>query len=417
MGVFLQSNSKTTGQRGFTLVEVAIGLIIIGLLMVPYMQLYTAQRQKEVFNQAIDNAAVIDTALRKFVYQNGRYPKPANRSLAAGSAGFGEEVTTTITPCSLSNITICRATVPSAVAPNNTVLIGSVPLTALELPLKYAVDGYNNQFTYAVTESQTVAGTFNNTAGIITIRDRNDSTSSSVDVGTTYHYIVLSHGPDRKGAFTLAGVQTSPCTALGRDVENCNNDAIFTNNLAVDSAGFWNRQESTPAGNSHYDDVTKASKDSASGGLWDTVAPQPSIYSNLGSANIRIGGSGDPQARLHIMDGNLNAVSLQARRICDSAEVNGCTPAGTNTSLAAPRNYTPNVFDPNIIAGPINTANANTDGGGIYCGSSTPMTGLSNADEECNFAGTGLPRITGCGANMIAVGVNPTTRALICVIP
>ncbi|MDB5531647.1 MAG: prepilin-type N-terminal cleavage/methylation domain protein, partial [Devosia sp.] len=183
MGVFFRQNSKQSGQQGFTLVEVCIGLIIISMLAIPYMQMYQRYQLKTINEETANNMGAVKSALAKYATRYGRYPLPANPSLAAGSAADGVEVAVgTVGTCTVASINVCRATTPTwGVAGHKTVLIGTVPYATLGLPIKNSYDGYKSRFKYAITEFMTTTPyTFNNDDGIIMVVDKNGNDTDTL---------------------------------------------------------------------------------------------------------------------------------------------------------------------------------------------------------------------------------------------
>lgn len=413
--------------RGFTLIEVAIGLMVLGLLMVPLAQLYKVQKVDKEILASRNNLSVINSALGKFVTKTGRYPLPALRNIPAGGLDFGREYTGApgaIPNCTVSNTTLCRTAGYKDVNPVDTVmdpvLIGDLPFATLGLPKKFALDASKNRFTYAITESLTAAATFNEDTGVIKIIDNagldHDGTASD------QHYAVVSHGRNQRGAFALNGVMSVPCTGTGKDIANCDNNATFNSNFewTPPPDPEYVRKSSFVSGSAYFDDFLVFGK-SIGGDIWNKISSGGAqrIFTRGSAAQVRIGpGSGVPVARLDVMGatgkpGNVKALQIDTNRLCKFA---GCSAAGTTTGLAVPA-YLPNVFTPSIIAGPINTANAQKPGGGIYCGNKA-LTGISNANEQCNYNAfpTGIV-VTSCTvAGTYPAGIDAAGN-LICVVP
>ncbi len=415
--------------RGFTLIEVAIGMAVIGLLMVPFAQLYHAQKMDKEIVASRDNLATISGALNKFVTKTGRYPLPAVRNIPAGGLNFGREYTGTlaaIPTCTVGNTTLCRTPGFKDVNPVNSVmdpvLIGDLPFATLGLPKRFVLDASKNRFTYAVTESLTASATFNESAGVIKVVDLSGADHSNT--ASDLHYVVVSHGKNQRGAVSLNGTIPVPCTGTGRDITNCNNDASFNSNFhwappLPDPTSKYVRSSSLVPGTGYFDDFLVFEK-TVGGDIWNKVSSgTPSIFTRGTSARVRIGpGSGIPVTRLDVMGaagnpGHVKALQVDTNRLCIFS---GCAAAGSTSGLAAPA-YLPNVFTPSIIAGPINTANAQKAGGGIYCGNKA-LTGILNANERCNYnafpAGISVTSCTVAGT--YPAGIDASGN-LICVIP
>lgn len=108
--------------RGFTLVEMAIVLIIVGLLLSSLLPPLTAQIDQRNYNQTKQQIDEIREALIGFAVTNGRLPRPAT-SLADGA----------------ENPVIC---------PDNATCTGFIPWTTLGLK---KTDAWNKMIRYSVT--------------------------------------------------------------------------------------------------------------------------------------------------------------------------------------------------------------------------------------------------------------------------
>lgn len=82
---------RSTSSRGFTLVEMAIVLLILGLALGMVLNMTSGMRdaQNRLLVQTKLNA--LDAALANFVAQNKRLPCPANGTIASGAANAGIE--------------------------------------------------------------------------------------------------------------------------------------------------------------------------------------------------------------------------------------------------------------------------------------------------------------------------------------
>jgi prepilin-type N-terminal cleavage/methylation domain-containing protein len=261
---YLKSNNRFVPagrQRGFSLIELAIVVLVGGLListMSAMLLVYIHSTDIKVTKQRIEE---LDGALQQYLSLNGNYPCAASRTAAVNSASFG----TQLTNCAAGGS-------GAAEAPGNAgriVVIGAVPTRTINLPDDYAFDAWGRRFTYAVTALQTAPATYSRDIGAIAITSDTSGTSVITPPGTA-HYIILSHGLDGLGAYSFSGVLGTACNTAALDGENCNDDASFRRTLLT----------STATGASHFDDLVKFRANSVFG---DPIPPGAVMSFNLAS--------------------------------------------------------------------------------------------------------------------------------------
>lgn len=408
-------------ENGLTLLELAVGLMILGLLITPVIasyNLYIKEQQKVDSDGHIQS---VQSALQKYVTRNGRYPLPAARTARMGSAGYGQQFAGVFIACAPNINQPCRTdgyrdTVADPDTDNDKVLIGDVPSAELGLPADLTIDGYGNKLTYAVSEYLTNAATFQEDRGVIKIHDAASAMTDRTGTSSDVHYLVFSHGQNGKGAFNINGIMVSACNAPGVDVENCDNDALFTDNFTFSASNAvvtggnvvaqtrYQRQQSLVAGNTNYDDFLRFVTNSASD-LWArTASAMNSDLFSTAPGNARIGAGPVPSAKLHVMGDVLATANVQARRLCTAT--GGCIAEGSGAGLANP-NITPNIFSPASIGGTPLVADAGKPGGGIRCSAGSGLSGISKGDELCGYAVLPVTVVfTNCAPGTFAVGTN-----------
>ncbi len=427
--------------RGFTLIEIAIALMVIGLLMAPLIAQYNNYRQNKALQTSRDYVSYVQSSLNKYVLKYGRYPIPARPAEQSSDPRYGMPYKTPYYPapityptCITSPNEVCTtvgARPTPAGALSNLVYIGTVPFAALGIPEVYSRDGYGMRLTYAVTAELTDAARYNSSggAGVIAVFRGDGTPASGLEDtsipfnaalnGTTAQFVVVSHGSDNRGGYAPNGTIPTACAPAGTavDQENCDKDAIFINGhrrglpywSATDTV--YKRTAINTASVDHYDDFVEFVRSPANG-LWQKRPNSPDVYFPVG--NVLIGSLGtSPTAQLQVV-GNIRATNLFANRLCEST---GCGATGTVGTLVSPGDENlPNVFSPAVIGGTPNPLNAEKPGGGILCSSSTsnkPMTGISYSNEECNFNAAPGVTIGTCTAPLYPRGIS-ATGTLIC---
>lgn len=276
---------KMKKQGGFSLIELAIGMAVVGLLISGGVSLYQSYRAEK--KNADDRVAYerIGTAMATFLQQNGHYPCPAAPTLSRSNPNFGRAVT----PCTAT-----------------TVAQGALPVVDLGLPLSLAGDVYSNKLTYAVSSGRTNAATYNNAADAIIVQGRTrDASNALVAAQRNLPFIIVSHGPDMKGAYAMSGSTiTVPCGGSALDSENCNGDERFRNEPYASMPNMHNAN--------HFDDSVLLSLVQRDTTLWAITPGSEGInIVNRNAGNVGIGVN-NPSAKLNVRDGELRVESAGA---------------------------------------------------------------------------------------------------------
>ncbi len=345
---FLSLNKSVSSQSGFTLLEIAIVLIIIGILTVPMLQIYKQYRYQQITIQTLTAMSETYNALREYYTNNGNYPCPAGRNLGSGNPNFGALNCAAAVPvggCTADDV--CRV---AGINPGKTVLIGAVPFKDLGMNGSYAQDGYGYKLQYMITEDLTTNATATLAPNAAEIQEVN-SVGANV---SALQGVVFSNGDNGKGAYSSNGGLAGPCAAGTLDAENCNGD-----NIVIVSAP---RSEASNA--NYFDDVFNQ-QGWVNPDLWDYAIPLPGlppsdIY-NKNTGNVGINNPA-PVDALDVV-GNIRTDSdLKAQQICDSSGAN--------------------CFSPDLIGGPAGVA--------ADCGTQA-LTGIVNGVQQCG--GVTLPSL------------------------
>ena len=227
---------------GFTLAEMAIVLIIVGLLLTSVLSTVSTQLDLRNNRETQTRLDQIKEALIGYAQANGRLPCPADGTLATGASGAGlEEVTSTTTY-------VCKSGNKYAVLPWATLGVTET-------------DVWGRRFTYKVTQptfSDAIAQISWNTTGqspscsapvptptqssfalcslgsfTITTRTAASKTGTSV---SGVPVVIISHGKNGYGAYTSGGTQYNITAASGYVDEPANATATATT--------FYSREQS-----------------------------------------------------------------------------------------------------------------------------------------------------------------------------
>ncbi|MBX3714381.1 MAG: prepilin-type N-terminal cleavage/methylation domain-containing protein [Burkholderiales bacterium] len=278
---------RSARPEGFTLVEIAVVIVVLSLLLAMIAGIATAllgQQRREATRQRLTG---VETALALFVSQNRRLPCPADGRIASTAAGAGDEARNAGTgACQIGGAA-------------NVQTHGVVPWRTLGLAEQDATDGWGNRLTYRVAPELTLAGAMDYTAcdpgASVTggtpsacaspcpsgtwpagcthptdvtrtkglkVRTNNAVVTLVMDSGapvsTGAAYVVISHGENGVGGYGNSGLLQSGSTPSGT-LEAANNHANVafahaTSAAMTNASAFVDDFPSYNADASHFDD-------------------------------------------------------------------------------------------------------------------------------------------------------------------
>lgn len=206
--------TAAAGQHGFTLIELSIAIVIVAIMSTGIVFSLVAQRTVSQHQENGRVLALVNEALLGFALQNGRLPCPDN--ISNGITG-AEEI----------NHTAPYLTVAGTGQETRyyqcQVLEGVLPYQALGIS---GLDGFGNLLRYRVNdifsqsaETYTVPGgallgqtgafnlSTNGSSPKITVQDRNTADKSLRALNSDAAAVVISHGRNQAGAYTIDAVQ------------------------------------------------------------------------------------------------------------------------------------------------------------------------------------------------------------------
>lgn len=239
------SNRGKRSEGGFTLIEIAIALVVIGLLITPMLMLVNAKFHSQRMLDTRAKFSNMESALTEYVRRNGRYPRPASLTAYEGDADYGIEFAVGTAPAECPDVEangLCVTEDTGTLAPfSDSVIIGAIPFNTLKIPPEDTLDSWGNRIIYAVTDYKTDAATYvrdgQGTLRFSALDDFNkDVIPELINEGgghsyTRYDMILVSTGPTGKGGYTANGQLIGICVEdpanPENEDENCDFDAFF----------------------------------------------------------------------------------------------------------------------------------------------------------------------------------------------
>ena len=229
---------------GFTLAEMAIVLVVVGLLLTSVLSTVSTQLEARDIAEAQSRLNLIKDALTGFAQANGRLPCPADGTLATGTSGAGlEEVVSTATDT-------CKSGVKYRVLPWTT--LGLVETDVWGRRFSYRVDqNFADSYTQtklnpnpswgcgatAPTPEPVSPTSFALCAtGSLTVKTKTAATGGKTGTPVSnIPVVIISHGKNGYGAYTPGGTSfVAPPAA--------NTDEIANSTTA--STIFYSREQS-----------------------------------------------------------------------------------------------------------------------------------------------------------------------------
>lgn len=262
---------KEKNNSGFSLIEFSVVLIIAGLITTAALDLLRVSNKQRDNNATKERIETIQNALTEFIGKNGRLPCVASRETMRDASTYQHEI-------DCDGDAAAPGTIRAEGKDGRKIRIGSVPVRTLNLPDAYYTDPQGNLFTYAVTEALggqalskavltcskkdkyyapesvradkdgCIPGRYYNSTATMSSRAAIDVIDefgkSLLAAPGSAAYVLVSTGKDGLGAYNAGGARKSDCAGDKKDVENCDDDAVFV------SAPF-----SPAETKAHFDDV------------------------------------------------------------------------------------------------------------------------------------------------------------------
>ena len=195
--MFIKNNKNS--DVGFTLLEMSIVVLILGILLVGGINLHLSIVELSEKNLSSDRIYIVDKAIREYVLKNLHLPCPSNILLPETDKNyeenFGKELRNSDGECSIPS------TEEGGYFKHDDYIAGGVPTKVLELPSEYAEDAWGNRILYVVDKKYAGSkiGFFASGGASINIKGTKDENDKVVTNRAIY--VLISSGQNGNGAF------------------------------------------------------------------------------------------------------------------------------------------------------------------------------------------------------------------------
>ena len=251
---------RPSHRRGFTLIELAVVMTIVGLLLTAFLRFYEIMDQKQRIETTRERLQELRTSLIYYVLTHNRLPCPASPLKKAHQDKDACAPDATSPPDGVESHAVV-VDGHSDTSESLDIWSGVIPVRDLQLDPQLEVDGWGNAFTYAVSRNLTMPdGMRGNPSprGHISVVDAEGE--NLLEAPDTGRYVIISHGPSGAGAWTRDG-NRRPCPEHTLAAQNCGNNGAFV------MAPF-----STARNEKFFDNIVIDDDINASGTLLDRIA-------------------------------------------------------------------------------------------------------------------------------------------------
>lgn len=198
--------------QGYTLMELALVLAILGVILAGGLALYQQRSEAIKKEKTQQKLAIIDQALKDFFASNRFLPCPANANTVEAGGGFG--VAVAYNPATH----LC----PNPQADPNDAK-GMVPVRTLGLADDLAYDGWGRRFTYQLSSWMGTELDFEdeeNAKGAIDVYNPQGIRLTHAEYKAAY--VLISHGSNGFYSWSKAGAYIPGTAAINASIENYN---------------------------------------------------------------------------------------------------------------------------------------------------------------------------------------------------
>lgn len=247
------TDKKPGREAGYTLLEIAIVIIALGVLVTAAVPIYNIYMKEKDAQTTRDRKSDIYYALIDYKKRMTKYPCPASLTAVNGDHNYGVEA------CPADSLAagscedgLCMEEGPARITlenPDGTstvtttrVIRGAVPFRALGLSESKSYDGYGNRFYYVVTQRLTNATLFNeNHGGIQIIDSAGNIVTNRTDGAGSAHFFLVSGGEHASGYYGRQGRMNGTCDTSTLEGENCDRTSRAVYRVSRQSAAGSNQ--------------------------------------------------------------------------------------------------------------------------------------------------------------------------------
>ena len=192
--MFVKNNKNN--DVGFTLLEMSIVVLILGILLVGGINLHLSITELSEKNLSSDRIYMVDKAIREYILKNLHLPCPSNILLSETDTdyeeNFGKELRESDGEC---------FTEKEYFKHDDDYIAGGVPTKVLGLSSEYAEDAWGNRIVYVVDKkyAKSKIGFFASGGASINIKGTQDNDKDVVTNRAIY--VLISSGQNGNGAF------------------------------------------------------------------------------------------------------------------------------------------------------------------------------------------------------------------------
>lgn len=406
----MQITGAKAAQAGYTLIELAISLMIVGLLIAPAALIYSNYRKNTAYQETYQNVQAVVDLLQNFKNSYGYYPCPGGLDVAPSSILYGSSQDCLNGPIGglAPGNCINGVCAEQSIRPTmGNIIVGAVPFRVLQMNEKQAYDGYGSRLVYAVTASMTSLNTFDQSKGGISVHGGNGRSLTEVDGNASY--VVLSMGPDRKGAYSAEGVLQEPCDNTMLEGANCNDRFFGGAGTTPVQSQYVSSYENHQQGPNFFDDqISYFSQISSE--LWRRTDANAENINDLSQKNVTFGGtSANDDLVISSLSSQTDSLrtteSVKANSIWDTShtyELNPAVLANGNMKCLNSADFVQNISNSKVQCGQI----------AVECPEATPVLLGVNPDGSLiciaqSASSCAATTRTACGGINIAVPARP----------